>query len=125
MIYTIAYPLEMNFGRARGVGGGFGQRGGFGGGFGRPGMDPGEAEKAMKVLADQTGGRLFTKPTASRLDDIYQEIQDEVRSQYSISYSPPLAAKRDGKFRKIEVRAVSKDYKVQARKGYYAAAAAK
>jgi VWFA-related protein len=110
----------MNFGGGRGFGGGFGQPGGFGGGFGRGGMDPGEAEKAMKMLADQTGGRLFTKPTASRLDDIYQEIQDEVRSQYSISYSPPSVAKRDGKFRKIEIRPVNKNYKVQARKGYYA-----
>ena len=138
IVYAIAYPYAANGGF--GGGGGFGGRGGRGrggggfggpgGGFGGPGgglgggmgLDSKDAEKIMKKLAEETGGRLFTKPTAARLSDIYKEIQDEVRSQYSISYSPPSAAKRDGKFRKIEVRAVSNQYKLSARKGYYAAA---
>ncbi len=119
-IYTIAYPYSMPAGFGGGFGGrgGFGRGGGFGGGgFGGGGIQP---EAVMRTLAEDTGGRLFNAPTGDHLTQIYKEIQDEVRSQYSISYSPPNAEKRDGKFRKIEVRAVDKHYKVQARKGYYA-----
>jgi hypothetical protein len=42
-----------------------------------------------------------------------------MRSQYAIGYTPTNAAK-DGSFRKIEIRTGNKDWKVQARKGYYA-----
>ena len=44
-----------------------------------------------------------------------------MRSQYSIAYTP-TNPKKDGSFRKIEVRTSSKDFKVQARKGYYSTA---
>ncbi len=83
--------------------------------------DPKGPEKILKPLAEETGGRLFTKPKSARLDDILKEIQDEIRAQYSISYSQPNPEKRDGKFRRIEVRTVDKHYKVQARRGYYSA----
>jgi hypothetical protein len=53
------------------------------------------------------------------LEKIYTEIEEDVRSQYSLSYSP-LNKARDGKFRKIEIKMVNKDYRAQARKGYYA-----
>jgi VWFA-related protein len=120
MIYAIAYPYKAPAGFG---GGGFGGRGGFGrgGGFGPMALDRKGAENIMRTLAEDTGGRLFTAPTGSHLSAIFKEIQEDVRSQYSISYAPPNVAKRDGQFRKIEVRTVSKQYKVQARKGYYAA----
>jgi len=71
----------------------------------------------MNHLADQTGGRMITVK-ADKLQKAFQEISDELRSQYNISYTP-TDARNDGKFRKIEVK--SKDgYKIQARKGYYA-----
>jgi VWFA-related protein len=53
------------------------------------------------------------------LDDIFQEIQDEMRSQYAITYAPPNP-KRDGSYHKIDIKVNGKDYRVQARKGYYA-----
>jgi hypothetical protein len=42
-----------------------------------------------------------------------------MRSQYSLSYEP-TNSKRDGSFRRIEIRTRGNEYKVQARKGYYA-----
>ncbi len=56
------------------------------------------------------------------LDMIFDEIQKEMRSQYSLAYSP-ANGQRDGSFRKLEIKTKAKDLKVQARKGYYATAA--
>lgn len=78
------------------------------------GSDPHE----MSQLAEQTGGRVITVNNPDKLSKAFKEISDELRSQYSLGYTP-TNEKHDGSFRKIEVK--SKDgYKVQARKGYYA-----
>jgi VWFA-related protein len=53
------------------------------------------------------------------LQDAFRDLQEEMRSQYAIGYTPTNSAK-DGSFRRIEIRATNKDWKVQARKGYYA-----
>jgi hypothetical protein len=55
-----------------------------------------------------------------RLEAAFDQIQDELRTQYLASYTP-LNDKEDGSFRKLDV-ACQKDQKVQARKGYYAMA---
>jgi VWFA-related protein len=53
------------------------------------------------------------------LNDIFKEIQDEMRSQYSIGYTP-LNDRKDGSYRKLDVKLGNKDLKAQTRKGYYA-----
>lgn len=79
-------------------------------------------EGEMRKLTDETGGRVFRVDRKNRLSDIYDQLQQELRSQYVIAYSPSNP-ERDGKFRKIEIRVKDrKDVKVQARKGYYAIA---
>jgi VWFA-related protein len=72
----------------------------------------------MGQMAEQTGGRLITVSHPDKLSKAFQEISDELRSQYSIGYTP-TNEKHDGSFRKIEVKS-KEGYKVQARKGYYA-----
>jgi VWFA-related protein len=85
-------------------------RGTFGGG----------GESAMRKLTDETGGRVFRVDRKYRLSDIYDQLQQELRSQYVIAYAPPIA-ERNGSFHKVEIRVKNrKDLKVQARKGYYA-----
>jgi VWFA-related protein len=74
-------------------------------------------------MSDETGGRVFKVDRRHTLSDAFQEIQAEMRSQYALGYSPTNAAK-DGSYRKLDIRVSNKDYKVQARKGYYAVAAA-
>jgi VWFA-related protein len=88
-------------------------------GFGTFGGGGGEGE--LRRMSSDTGGAVFHVDRGHTLDDIFREIQDEMRSQYSIAYSP-TNPKKDGTFRKIEVRPSNKDFKVQARKGYYAVA---
>jgi len=73
----------------------------------------------LKKLSEQTGGRLFRVGRKQTLESIFDEIQQEMRSQYSLGYTPSNPA-RDGSFRRIEIRTRQKDLKVQARKGYYA-----
>lgn len=78
----------------------------------------------LKRMSEETGGRLFRVDRKHTLDDIFREIQEEMRSQYAISYAPANAAK-DGAYRRIEIRTKDKDLRVQARKGYYAMASSK
>jgi VWFA-related protein len=86
-------------------------------GFGSFNLGGGEGD--LRRMSTETGGRVFRVDRKNTLDDIFRELQEEMRSQYAIGYSP-LNPKKDGTFRKIEIRMANKDYKVQARKGYYA-----
>src|SRR5215472_6820701 len=72
----------------------------------------------MRQLTEQTGGRAIEVNNPKKIGAAFTQISNELRSQYSLGYSPE-DAKRDGTFRKIDVKS-KKDYKVQARKGYYA-----
>lgn len=71
----------------------------------------------MKKLAEETGGRMIDVGRAQHLRDAFDEIALELRSQYSIGYTPTNATK-DGSYRKLEIKTPAG--KVQARKGYYA-----
>jgi VWFA-related protein len=76
---------------------------------------------AMEQLATQTGGRVINVGNSGRkLEDAFDQIQDELRTQYLASYTP-TNKEADGKFRKVELEC-GKGVKVQARKGYYAIA---
>jgi len=74
---------------------------------------------AAKKLAEETGGRVIVVNSEKKLKEAFDEISDELRSQYTLGYYPSNAA-RDGKFRKIKVEMSNHDLKVLARKGYYA-----
>ena len=76
-------------------------------------------EGVLKHMAEETGGRLFQVDRKNSLDNIFEQIQQEMRTQYAIGYTP-TNNKKDGSFRKIDLRAGNKDLKVQVRKGYYA-----
>ncbi|MEO8658670.1 MAG: VWA domain-containing protein [Bryobacteraceae bacterium] len=73
----------------------------------------------LKRMSEETGGRLFRVDGKHTLEEIFREIQEEMRSQYAIGYSPTNPAK-DGTFRKLEIHTKDKELRVQARKGYYA-----
>ncbi len=77
----------------------------------------GEAE--LKKMSDETGGHVFKVDRRHPLDQVFKELQDEMRSQYSIGYTPTNDVK-DGSYRKLDIKTSNKEYKVQARKGYYA-----
>jgi VWFA-related protein len=81
----------------------------------RFGGNPGVAHK----LAEETGGRMISVRSEKKLAEAFDEISEELRSQYTLGYYPSNAA-RDGKFRKVKVEANNHDLKVLTRKGYYA-----
>ncbi len=85
--------------------------GGFAGGY--------SGESVLKQMADETGGRLFQVDRKNTLDNVFDQIQQEMRTQYAIGYSP-TNSRKDGSYRKIDLRTSNKDLKVQVRKGYYA-----
>ena len=70
-------------------------------------------------LTEDTGGRLIIVNSEKRMEEAFDQISEELRSQYTLGYYPTNTA-RDGKFRKIKVEMANKDLKVLARKGYYA-----
>ncbi len=86
-------------------------------------MFGGGGEGYLKRMSEETGGRVFRIDNKHPLREAFQQLQDEMRSQYSVGYIPTNSTK-DGSFRRLEIQTNSKEYKVQARKGYYATASA-
>jgi VWFA-related protein len=79
----------------------------------------------MKKLADATGGRVINVGNSGKkLEAAFQQIEDELRTQYVASYTP-TNNKTDGTYRKVDIQCRQRDeaLKVQSRKGYYAIAA--
>jgi hypothetical protein len=70
-------------------------------------------------LADETGGRMISVRSEKNLEEAFDQISEELRSQYTLGYYPTNNTK-DGKFRRIKVELKNNDLKVLARKGYYA-----
>jgi VWFA-related protein len=99
VIYSIEY-VDRAF---------YGPFGGFGGG----------GDGALHKMSDPTGGHVYKVDHSHPLDEVFRELQEEMRTQYAIGYTPTNGAK-DGSYRKIDVKTSNKDFKVAARKGYFA-----
>jgi VWFA-related protein len=80
----------------------------------------GQGDKVLERIADATGGRAFFPFQIRDVANDFAEIQDELRSQYAISYKP-ADFKFDGHYRTIEIVANDrKNFRVRSRRGYYA-----
>jgi VWFA-related protein len=79
----------------------------------------GGGEGVLRKMSDETGGHVYKVDRKNSLDVVFRELQNEMRSQYSIGYTPTNDTK-DGSYRKIDIKLGNKDLKAQARKGYYA-----
>lgn len=99
VIYTVQY-LDRSFayGRYFGIGSGL---------------------AALKRMSDETGGSCFRVSRGRRLSSIFRQIEEEMRSQYSIGYTPSRERSKAG-FRKITLKSTRKGLRIQARNGYYA-----
>jgi VWFA-related protein len=76
-------------------------------------------DSVLRKLSDDTGGRVINVNRAKDASAAFQEIANELRTQYLLGYTP-TNTRHDGSFRKIRVQVRDADYKVQARRGYYA-----
>ena len=138
LVYSILYAdpdayghQGMGMGHPRGGwgGGGIGRPGGSypGGGGGYPGGGGGypqpqqhpDGKKVLQRISKETGGRFFEVSKKEPIDQIYKQIEEELRNQYNLGYTPDKADATPG-YHSIAVTTTNKDYTVQTREGYYA-----
>jgi VWFA-related protein len=79
-----------------------------------------DGKKVLERISKETGGRLFEVSKKQPIDEIYSQIEDELRNQYSLGYTPDRTSADAPGYRKIQLTAKQKDLTVQARQGYYA-----
>jgi len=76
-------------------------------------------DRVLEQLAEATGGRAFFPFKMKDITRSFVAIEDELRSQYIVSYKP-ADFDADGRYRSIEISSLKKDLQVRARKGYFA-----
>ena len=79
----------------------------------------GRNESVARKLAEETGGRMIVVRDEKKLEEAFEQISEELRSQYTLGYYSTNTS-RDGRFRRIKVEITRKDLQALARKGYYA-----
>jgi len=129
LVYSILFKDDQGYGNG-GFGGGRrgGWGGGMGGGMGRrggggryPQESRPDGKKILERISKETGGRLFEGSKKEPIDQIFDSIQEELRNQYSLGYTPNPPDNEPG-YHKITVTTKQKDLIVQARDGYFSAA---
>ena len=70
-------------------------------------------------MANETGGSYFEVTASQSIEDIYSEIEEALRNQYSIGYTPGRA-QSDGRYHKIKLTTKDRHLIVNTRAGYYA-----
>ena len=75
-------------------------------------------DKVLKEFSDESGGRFFQPYSWNDLDEAFDSINTELRSQYTISFRP--STPRNGKFHEIDIVTKAKGVRVRARRGYFA-----
>jgi VWFA-related protein len=78
-----------------------------------------EGDEILKNLAEETGGRAFFPYHVDDLNQSFQDIGDELRNQYTITYSPTNFV-ANGKYHRIKIEIPNRGYQVRARRGYFA-----
>lgn len=79
----------------------------------------GKGDKVLTELSEATGGQVFFPPSVEEVSNSFSSIEEELRSQYSLVYTP-ADFKTDGAFRPIYLYCNDRRYVVRARKGYFA-----
>ena len=96
-----------------------GGRGGMGGPMPLPQRKQGEDGKnVLQRLSKETGGGFIEVSKRQPISKIFEQMQEELRNQYSIGYTPGKLAK-PGEFRQIRLSTVDRNLIVQSRDGYY------
>src|SRR5271165_6681943 len=127
LVYSILYADPEAYSHL-GYPGGMGRHGGWGGGG--MGRGPGgggypqqashsDGKKVLQQISRETGGRFFEVTKKRPINEIYTEIEEELRNQYSLGYTPEKAVAGVG-YHKINLTTTNKDLIVQTREGYYA-----
>ncbi len=78
-----------------------------------------DGKKIMQQIATRTGGHAFEAKKPADLEAIYKLVDEEIRAQYLLTYTPDKA-EDDGAFHKVELKAKKEELSVSAPEGYYA-----
>jgi VWFA-related protein len=134
IVYSILYSDPEAYGH-QGYPGGMGRHGGWGGmgrypgggypGGGYPGGGGGypqqqphpDGKKVLQRISKETGGKFFEVSKKESVDQIYKQIEEELRNQYNLGFTPDKATTAG--YHKITLTTTNKDDLVQAREGYY------
>jgi len=118
---TIIYSILFKDDEDRGFGGRgmAGHHGGWGGGRDRyPQEQRVDGKKILEQMSRETGGRLFEVSGKQTVEKIYAQIEEDLRNQYSLGYTPDRIDPGQG-LHKISVKTRQKDLVVHAREEYY------
>jgi VWFA-related protein len=127
LVYSILFADKEAYGNSSGGFGGPRMGGGMGGGgMGRGGggyprrtEEPRpDGKKILEQISRETGGRFFEVTKKQTVDDIYTAINEELRNQYSLGYTPEKDDAGSG-YHKIQLTTKQKDLIVQTRDGYF------
>src|SRR5580692_9767108 len=121
LVYSILFADQEGYGNGGGYGGGHMGGGGMGGGGGHhryPQESRPDGKKILQQLSKQTGGRFFEVTKKETIDQIYAEIDEELRNQYALGYTP-VKTDADVGYHKIQLTTKQKDATVQTREGFY------
>jgi len=127
LVYSVLFAGTEGYSQGGGprMGGGGMGRGGMGRmpmpmpGGGGGGYDYGSGKKVLEQIARETGGRFFQVSRSHPIDKVYADIQEELRNQYSLGYTPDPPAE-GGIYRHIHLTSKRKNTTVVTREGYYA-----
>jgi VWFA-related protein len=114
LVYSILFEdPDMTFGS-----GGFGNRRGWG----RPpmgGADRPDGKKILQQISRETGGRFFEVSRRLPIGKVFEAIEEDLRNQYSLGYTPDRPESSSGDYRRIHLTTKQKALIVQTREGYY------
>ncbi len=121
LVYSILFSDSEAYNSPFGFGGpGMGRRGGMGRPYPGGGNETVNGKKVLEQISRETGGRFFQVGRSNKLDKIYADIQEELRNQYSIGYTPSEQS-ASGVYHHIHLTTKQKNNVVVAREGYYTA----
>lgn len=122
IVYSVLFKDDEEYGNRGGFGfpgmGGPGMGGGRrGGGRREPEEQRPDGKKILTQISKETGGRMFEVSKKQSIDQIYSSIQEELRNQYNLGFTPDKSDSAG--YHKLLLKANPKDSTVQAREGFY------
>ena len=109
---SIAYPVAAEYARRSGVAI-------YAVGIGTGGLLGVGVRSKLRELAEETGGRIFFIGRAEELDQVYDEIEHELRSRYLIAYQSDRPAGGGDEYREVEVKVEQRGLEARTIRGYY------
>jgi VWFA-related protein len=122
IVYCILFADKEGFGDHGGFGGprmAGGGMGGRGGGYPRRTQESRpDGKKVLEQISRESGGHFFEVSKKETIDKIYAAIDEELRNQYSLGYTPVKSDTSVG-YHKLQLTVKPKDLQVQSRDGFY------